>query len=278
MTQQESKNKHEEQLKTPIIESFVVNDNGSFRFFTKNDVITEIHYEELISLMEVEQMIKMIKAYAKSLGIKLSGINKKMETFKLSYENYEKTVNWINDIIQTAYEGALNVQERGVHEGWPDDISIKNICCNINMIKRKREDVLSDYYHYIHTYECLKDSYSRLYRYLAESCEVVFEDGTKLQMQFSDQCDTEDCDASIDYTYNDKEGNKIDGGQVDYSTRKNPYHTIQQAVDMVKDFIFDNKKVGEWVNLCGKTVKVPKTLCVIPQMNRNSYIPDLMYV
>ena len=278
MTQEELRMKHEAQLKNPVISSFVTNENGRVRFFTEHSMIVDICYEKLVSMTEVEQLIKTMKQYAKSLGIKLSGINKKSKVLRTAYEHYERTVEWINNHIRTLYECALAVHKRGLHIGWSDDIVVKNMICNMDMITKTRENITSDYFQFIQTYQLLKGSYDILYGYLAKSCEVVFDDGTKLQLQFSDQCDTGDCDASIDYTYNDKKGNEIDGGQVDYSTRKNPYHTIQQTVDMVKDFIFDNKKAGEWVNLCGKTVMAPRTLCVIPQTNRNSYMPDIMYV
>lgn len=65
-----------------------------------------------------------------------------------------------------------------------------------------------------------------------------------LTAQFASGCDffTEGCDAAVDYTYYDKAGKEIDGGQMDYCSDEMCYDGIMDAVPHVIMFALDLSK------------------------------------
>lgn len=80
---------------------------------------------------------------------------------------------------------------------------------------------------------------------LVKEDEIVVKvtvDGQEVYVQMQYSCNpsaTEGCDACIDYTVYDLEGNELDGGNMDYKSEEG-YASIKDAIEDVLDFAFDS--------------------------------------
>ena len=82
---------------------------------------------------------------------------------------------------------------------------------------------------------------------LVQEDEIVVKvtvDGQEMyvHMQYSSNPPAgDDCDACIDYTVYDLEGNELDGGNMDYKSEEG-YASIKDAIEDVLEFALDTKE------------------------------------
>lgn len=69
---------------------------------------------------------------------------------------------------------------------------------------------------------------------------ILLDNGNYIHLQYSDEpAIDEDCDSCIDYTLFDEHRKEIDGGSMEYNSLKNNYGDIENAIDDVIDFAYD---------------------------------------